>query len=153
MEFVFTDEKDEKFLQLVEELDRGYFELIGDELSKYDEYNEFSKPHVVLLAVISGMPVACASFRVFSEDSVEFKRVYVKKDFRRKGIASDLIKKLEDEVSAGNFRHSYIVTGKNNHAAIGLYEKFGYVFIDNLGQFENDEAVVCMKKDFFRADF
>ena len=50
METVLTNEKDERFLELVRELDRGYYERIGDELSKYDQYNEFTKPHVVLLA-------------------------------------------------------------------------------------------------------
>ena len=40
MEFVLTDENDERFLKLVSELDRGYYERIGDELAKYDDYNE-----------------------------------------------------------------------------------------------------------------
>ena len=72
METVLTNEKDERFLELVRELDRGYYERIGDELSKYDQYNEFNKPHVVLLALDSGQPIACASYRVMDEDSVEF---------------------------------------------------------------------------------
>jgi hypothetical protein len=72
METVLTNEKDERFLELVRELDRGYYERIGDELSKYDQYNEFTKPHVVLLALDSGQPIACASYRVMDEDSVEF---------------------------------------------------------------------------------
>ena len=39
MDTVFSDEKDERFLKLVDELDRGYYERIGDELSKYNIYN------------------------------------------------------------------------------------------------------------------
>ena len=95
METVLTNEKDERFLELVRELDRGYYERIGDELSKYDQYNEFTKPHVVLLALDSGQPIACASYRVLDEDSVEFKRVYVKQAFRKRGIAYCLITELE----------------------------------------------------------
>ena len=41
MKTIFTDEKDERFLNLVGELDKGYYERIGDELSRYDSYNEF----------------------------------------------------------------------------------------------------------------
>ena len=85
METIFTDEKDGRFLELVSELDRGYYERIGDELSKYDSYNEFKDPHVVLLALDNGIAVACASYRVFNEDSIEFKRVYVKKRVSKKG--------------------------------------------------------------------
>ena len=39
MDTIFTDEKDERFLKLVDELDRGYYERIGDELSKLIVYN------------------------------------------------------------------------------------------------------------------
>ena len=40
MDTIYTDEKDERFLKLVAELDNEYYERIGDELSKYDSYNE-----------------------------------------------------------------------------------------------------------------
>ena len=66
METIFTDEKDERFLKLVEELDCGYYERIGDELEKYKEYNEFNKPHFVILLLDSRNPIACASYRSFS---------------------------------------------------------------------------------------
>ena len=148
MDIVFSDEKDERFLKLVDELDAGYYERIGDELSKYDSYNEFKNPHVVILALDNDTAVACASYRVFDNDSVEFKRVFVKKEYRKRGIAYNLIVQLEKSVMEGNFRYSYIVTGKNNHAAIGLYEKLNYELIDNFGQFRDDDRVVCMKKEF-----
>lgn len=148
METIFTDEKDERFLNLVEELDQGYYERIGDDLEKYKEYNEFKNPHFVILLLDSEKPIACASYRVCEKDSVEFKRVYVKKNYRKKGIAYDLMKKLEKKVIDENFKHSYIVTGKNNFAAISLYKKLNYKQIPKFGQFKDDEAVVCMKKIF-----
>ena len=72
----------------------------------------------------------------------------MKKEYRKRGIAYRLIKELEKDVTERGFKHSYIVTGKNNHAAIGLYEKLGYFKIDKFGQFKDDETVICMKKDF-----
>ena len=148
MDIVFSDEKDERFLKLVDELDAGYYERIGDELSKYDSYNEFKNPHVVILALDNDTAVACASYRVLDNDSVEFKRVFVKKEYRKRGIAYNLIVQLEKSVIERNFRYSYIVTGKNNHAAIGLYKKLNYELIDNFGQFGDDDRVVCMRKEF-----
>lgn len=85
METIFTDEKDERFLELVGELDKGYYERIGDELSRYDSYNEFKDPHVVILALDNDIAVACASYRTFDDDSVEFKRVFVRKRNIEKG--------------------------------------------------------------------
>lgn len=148
MDTIFTDEKDERFLKLVCELDRGYYDLIGDELSKYDSYNEFNDTHVVILALDNDIAVACASYRTFDDDSVEFKRVYVKKEYRKRGIAYNIITELEKIVIENRFRYSYIITGKNNNAAIKLYEKLNYKLIDNFGQFINDDTVICMKKEF-----
>lgn len=148
MDTIFTDEKDERFVKLVGELDRGYYERIGEELSKYDSYNEFKHPHVVILALDNNDAVACASYRVFDDDSVEFKRVYVKREYRKRGIAYNLIGHLEKSAIRNGFRYSYIVTGKNNQPAIRLYEKLNYELIDNFGQFLNDDMVICMKKEF-----
>ena len=55
---------------------------------------------------------------------------------------------MEKLVVDDNFKYSYIVTGKNNHAAIKLYEKLNYKLIDKFGQFKDDDAVICMKKEF-----
>ena len=148
MKSVLTDEKDERFLALVDELNRGYFERIGDELSKYESYNEFKVSHVVMLALDEDEAIACASYRVFNEDSVEFKRVFVKKEHRKKGIAYNLICELEKLVIENDFRYSYIVTGKNNFPAIKLYEKLNYELTDKFGQFKDDDTVICMKKEF-----
>ena len=148
MNTILTDEKDKRFLKLVSELDKGYYERIGDELSKYDSYNEFKDHHIVILAFDNDIAVACASYRVFDEDSVEFKRVYVKKAYRKKGIAYNIITQLEKSAIKRGFRYSYIVTGKNNHAAIKLYEKLNYEITDKFGQFKHDDAVICMKKEF-----
>ena len=148
MKTVFTDEKDERFQKLVCELDKGYFKRIGEGLKKYNSYNEFKKPHVVILALDGNDAVACASYRKFDEDSVEFKRVFVKREYRKRGIAYCLIGLLEKSAIDNNFKYSYIVTGKNNFAAINLYKKLDYHVIDNFGQFKDDNVVICMKKEF-----
>ena len=148
MNTVITDEKDERFLKLVDELDRGYYERIGDELSRYDSYNEFKHHHTVMLALDNGIPIACASYRAFDDDSVEFKRVYVKKGYRKRGIAYGLLIRLETLAAEEGYRYSHIVTGKNNNPAIKLYEKLNYTITDNFGQFKDDDVVICMKKEF-----
>ena len=148
MKTIITDEKDERFLNLVEELDYGYYQRIGDELKKYEKYNEFKDTHIVILSMDGEKAIACASYRKFDSQSVEFKRVYVKREYRKRRIAYNLIRQLEKDVIEKGFRHSYIVTGKNNHAAIRLYEKLDYVQSDKFGQFKDDETVICMKKSF-----
>ncbi len=99
MKTLQTNEKDERFLKLVEELDWGYYQRIGDELERYREYNEFKIPHFVLLMMDGDDAIACASYRALDDKTVEFKRVYVKKEYRKRGIAFKLMNELERMLS------------------------------------------------------
>ena len=148
MESVITDEKDERFIELTKELDNEYFQIHGDIVNKYQEYNDLKDPHIVILALNWGKPIACASLKVFDKDTIEIKRVYVKRRYRKKGIAYKLVKQLEKLAMEENFRYSIIETGKDNTAAINLYKKLGYETIDNFGFFEGDDMCICMKKEF-----
>ena len=148
MESVITNEKDERFIELTKELDNEYFQLYGDEVLKYQEYNDLKDHHIVILALNWGKPIACASFKLFDKDTIEIKRVYVKRRYRRKGIAYKLIKQLEKLAMEENFKYSVIETGSENFAAINLYKKLDYEVIDSFGQFEGDDMCICMKKQF-----
>ena len=148
MESVITNEKDERFIELTRELDNEYFMKLGDVVERYKDHNAFTDPHIVILALNWGNPIACASFRFIDKDTIEIRRVYVKKRYRRKGIAYKLIKQLEKLAMEENFKYSVIETGKNNEAAINLYKKLDYEIIDNFGLFEGDDLCICMKKQF-----
>lgn len=148
MESIITDEKDERFIELTRELDNEYFQLHGDVVLKYQEYNDLKDSHIVILALNWGKPIACASFRLFDKDTIEVRRVYVKKRYRRKGIAYKLVKQLEKLAMEENFKYSIIETGRENVAAINLYRKLDYEIIDNIGIFEGDDLCICMKKQF-----
>ena len=65
MESIITDEKDERFIELVKELDNEYFQIHGDIVNKYKDYNELKDPHLVLLVLNWDRPIACASFKLF----------------------------------------------------------------------------------------
>ncbi len=138
MESIITDEKDERFIELSNELDNEYFQKHGDKVLKYKDYNELKDPHIVVLALNYGKPIACASFKLFDKDTIEIKRVYVKRRYRRKGIAYKLVKQIEKLAMEENFRYSVIETGSENDAAINLYKKLGYEIIDNFGFFEGE---------------
>ena len=84
----------------------------------------------------------------FDKDTIEIRRVYVKKRYRRKGIAYKLIKQLEKLAMEENFKYSVIETGRENTAAINLYKKLDYEVIDSFGMFEGDDFCICMKKQF-----
>lgn len=148
METVLTDERDERFIYLSNELDNEYLRNIGEDALKYKEYNTLLDPHVVLLLLNWGNPIACASYRVLDSESIEIRRVFVKRRYRKRNIAYKLVKALEKLAMENNFRYSYLETGTENTASIGLYKKLGYEKIDNFGFFKDDDACICMKKEF-----
>ena len=63
-------------------------------------------------------------------------------------ISTTVVKALEKLAMENNFRYSYLETGTENTASIGLYKKLGYEKIDNFGFFKDDDACICMKKEF-----
>lgn len=148
METVLTNEKDERFIALSNELNEEYYRKIGEDSLKYLDYNTLEDPHIVLLVLNWGNPIACGSYRLFDKDSVEIRRVYVKRRYRNKGIAYRIVKSLEKLAIEENFKYSYIETGSDNLPAINLYKKLGYQQIDNFGFFEKDGLCICMKKEF-----
>lgn len=148
MESVITNEKDERFIELARQLDDEYFQKHGDKVLKYKEYNDLKDPHIVILALNWQRPIACASFRILDKDTIEIRRVYVKKRYRRKGIAYKLVKQLEKLAMEENFRCSIIETGSANEAAINLYKKLDYERVDNFGFFKGDDMCICMRKEF-----
>ena len=82
METILTNEKDEGFIELCNELNNEYLSKLRDVALNYQEYNNLDDPHVVMLVQNWNKPIACASYRIFDENSIEIRRVYVKRRYR-----------------------------------------------------------------------
>lgn len=93
MELKLTDESNTDFQKLVQDLEQEYYDIHGEIALKYKEYNKITDPHVVLLAIENKKPIACGSFKKINENSIEIKRVFVNKNHRKQGMATEIIKK------------------------------------------------------------
>ena len=145
--FIQTNEKDEDFVSLVNELDDEYFELFGEIAFKYRSINALTSEHHVIIAYKNEDPVACGSFRMFSKDTVELKRFFVRKEHRRNGLASAILNRLEELAKKKGFNFVVLETGVDMPNAISLYKKHNYWITDNFEDFIGDDIVVCMKKE------
>ena len=56
----------------------------------------------------------------------ELTELFVDKEYRQRGVATKLIKTIEDELIKSNVQEIYLKTGLNNKKARKLYEKCGY---------------------------
>ena len=89
--------------------------------------------------------VGHAALRPF-EDSLEVKRVYVRTDYRGRGISKQLMLELEAIARERGVTSLVLQTGDRQNEAIALYEKLGYVPIDRFGAYAPIPFFLCYGK-------
>ncbi len=70
--------------------------------------------------------VGCGAFRPVGGQCAEIKRMFVRASARRRGIARQILRHLEEEVRRRGFRSIVLETGCDNSEALALYEAEGY---------------------------
>ncbi len=80
------------------------------------------------------------------DGSAELKRMFVSPEARGLGIASALLRAIEQAAADRDIRLVQLETGPKQPDAIALYEKHGYRLIENFGPYVGDPWSVCMEK-------
>lgn len=139
-----SDNKD--FQKLVAALDADLRIRDGEEHGFYAQYNKIDTIKHVVVAYENNEPVGCGAVKKYDSDTMEIKRMYVPPEKRNKGIASVVLKELEQWTAELNYKKCLLETGKKQPEAIALYEKNGYKIVPNFGQYENVANSVCFEK-------
>lgn len=145
-----TNSRNNDFLSLVKLLDEDLAAKDGAEHSFYAQYNKVDDIKNVLVAYLDNVAVACGAFKPFDESSVEIKRMFVKDEYRGRGISKLVLAALENWAAELRYQNCVLETGKKQVEAIQLYGKSGYTTIPNYGQYENIENSICMKKSLHK---
>ena len=141
-----TGSKNADFSRLISELD-AYLKITdGDDHDFYNQFNTLEKINNVVIAYQDGSAIGCGAFRAFDLNTVEVKRMYVKKEHRGTKIASSILNSLEDWASEKGFIKCILETGNNQVAAINFYKKSGYKSIPNYGQYAQMDDSNCFEK-------
>lgn len=149
MEQVYTNGKNKDFILLCRMLDDFLNEAVGGEKQRehYVQYNTLEDIHDVILIYDGKIPVACAGFKEYTKDAAEVKRVFVRQEYRGKGLSKQLMRALEEKARNKGYKSLVLETGAPLTAAAALYKKIGYQIIDNYGPYKSMEESVCMRKD------
>jgi GNAT superfamily N-acetyltransferase len=160
-DIIRTNSGNEDFRALVALLDRDLAVRDGDEHSFYAQFNKVDMIRHVVVAYRAGAAVSCGAFKEFPADKefspdeefepgtpsvVEIKRMFTRPEYRGQGIAQEVLTELESWARELGFAACVLETGKKQPEAIRLYQKSGYEFIPNYGQYAGMENSVCMKK-------
>jgi len=142
-----ADTPTEDFQFLVSLLDEELRIRDGADHPFYAQFNTLEKISHYIVAYVEGIAVGCGSFRVYNEDTVEIKRMFVQSLHRGWGIASLILAALESWAAENRFSSCILETGYNQPEAIALYKKSGYTVIANYGPYENVQNSICMRKN------
>lgn len=142
-----THSENPDFHTLIGYLDAELCRIYNTKQEDYEAYNKITDLPTVVVAYEDGAPVGCGCFKIFNENTIELKRIYVLDSQRGKGIASSIVKELETWAAELDYRSAVLETGKGQPEAIGLYQKLGYTITENYGQYDGMEISVCMKKE------
>jgi GNAT superfamily N-acetyltransferase len=99
-----------------------------------------------LVAVVNGEPAGMAAHQPLDAMATELRRVFVRRPFRRLGIARRLLAAIETRARARGFAVLRLETGPRQLAAMRLYETCGYVRIAAFGAYADDPTSVCYEK-------
>ncbi len=142
-----VDSGDVEFLELIALLDGELQERNGEEQQQYDKYNRVDYIKDVILIYSDSSAVGCGAFKEFDASTVEVKRIFVRKEYRKQGISKLILKNLEQLAEVRGYKACILETGLRQLEAINLYKSNGYKIIDNYGPYIGMENSICMKKE------
>ena len=117
---------------------------------------EFDPPEgCFLVAWVDGEPVACGGWRTLAhfsvagvpEDVAEIKRMYTTPAARKSGVATVVLRSLEENAWAAGMHRVVLETGELQPDAIAFYEKNGYARITNYGFYKDEPGCVSFGRD------
>lgn len=141
-----TDSSSNDFRDLVKLLDADLAIRNGEDQAFYSQFNNIDHIKNCIVAYVDENPAACGAFKKFEDDTVEIKRMYTHPDFRKRGLATAIVKELEQWAKELNYKKAVLETSLEQNEALSVYEKSGYIRIPNYGQYNGIEKSVCYEK-------
>ncbi len=142
-----TDSNHKDFINLVEKLDAYLKVTDGEEHDFYNQFNNIDILKHTVIAYQNDQPLGCGAFKEFNKSSVEIKRMFTLSESRSQGVATLILKELEDWAKELNYSSCILETGIRQTEAVQFYKKNNYKIIPNYGQYQGVENSLCFKKE------
>ena len=146
IQFIRTNSQNKDFITLVKKLDAGLAITDGDEHAFYDQFNKIDTIKHVIIGLENNEAVGCGAIKEYDNKTMEIKRMYVDPDFRGNGIASKILKALEQWALELGCKKCILETGTRQVEAIALYTRNNYARMNNYGQYAGVENSLCFEK-------
>jgi len=149
LEWVWTELGDPRAEPLLAGLNAEYERRYGpnDELDAYDPTLFAAPGGAFVLALAGDLAVAGGGIRQLDADTAELKRMWTAASHRRRGLASAVLRALEDAARQRGYRRLVLETGDQQPEAIALYEARGYRRIPGYGRYRGEPGEVSFATD------
>ncbi|WP_417291149.1 GNAT family N-acetyltransferase [Corallibacter sp.] len=141
-----TDASHSDFITLVSHLDADLKIRDGDDHEFYNQFNGIEALKHCIVAYHGNHAVGCGAIKPLNDTSMEVKRMFVFPEQRGKGIATTILKALEQWTKTLGYTSCKLETGIKQPEAIALYKRNSYNIISNYGQYAGVENSVCFEK-------
>jgi len=133
---------------VITEIDNLMNSLYPEEANIFLPIEDIDLPSVYYVGIyVNGILAACGALIAKSDITPygEFKRIYVRPNYRGMGFSKKIISHLITNASIKGLQHLRLETGDKQLAAIELYKSFGFEFREAFGEYLFDPEAVYME--------
>ena len=98
------------------------------------------------VAYADDQPAGCGGLQIVGDEYAEIKRMYVRRQFRRRGVARQVVAYLTEYARARHIPLLRLETGIHQVEAINLYRRLGFTRIPPFGPYRVDRVSECYEK-------
>ena len=122
--------------QLIAEVQAEYVTRYGGPDETPVDPADFAPPYGRFVIGYDGsVPVAMGGLRRFDANTLEIKRMYVRRDYRGRGLSRLMLAHLEELAAAMGASRLVLETGSQQPEAMRLYETSGYERVEPFGHY------------------
>jgi GNAT superfamily N-acetyltransferase len=123
--------------ELCDEVQAEYIRRYGAGDTTRIEPGDFEPPKGDFIVAFDadGEAVGCGGWRAHGEDDAEMKRVYVRENARRRGLARMIVAAVEDSAAEAGKKRIILETGPRQPEALAMYRALGYQPITPFGDY------------------
>jgi putative acetyltransferase len=144
--WIQTDSSNLDYKNLIIKLDAYLTVTDEDEHDFSNQFNSSDAIKHVIVLYSNQVAIGCGAIKKLEENKWEIKRMYIEPTHRGQGLASQLLKKLEEWAAELGVLTLILETGKRQTEAIALYHRNDYKVTPNFGQYIGVSNSVCFEK-------
>ena len=126
MNIVSTKSADKEILALFSEHDDYMIDFLGDDKRHYTRYSENENLENIWVIYSESFPIGCIAYRNKAEGVGEVKRLYIREEYRGKGISKELLRTVERYAKEQGCKTLFLDTRVTLEPAVSIYRSLGF---------------------------